>query len=93
MSNVNPACLSVETGEANDCILGEETSLIQTEIAGELCSEEFILRIKPPVGFVCLPCRRNSESHALSSLYFSVFHKKTPSSQVHTSLLFYIHLI
>lgn len=74
MSNVNLACLSAETGGANDCILGEETSLIQTEIAGEPCSEEFILRIKTPVGFVSVPCRRNSESHALSSLCFSVFH-------------------
>lgn len=43
MADVNPACLSAETGGANDCIPGGETSLIQAETAGEWCSEELAL--------------------------------------------------
>lgn len=44
MAGVSPACLSAETGGANDCIPGGETSLIQAETAGEQCSEELALK-------------------------------------------------
>lgn len=43
MADVNPACLSAETGGINGCIPGGETSLIPVEAAGEQCSEELAL--------------------------------------------------
>lgn len=43
MADVSSACLWAETGRANDCIPGDEASLVQSDTAGELCSEEFAL--------------------------------------------------
>lgn len=75
MTNVSPACLSAETGGANDCVPGEETSLIQTEIASERWSEEFELRIK-----IWLASYKEPRKPCSKLSVFFHFPQKKPSS-------------